>query len=641
VTVAVHSLERVARERIEEVCDRAFEETFQNDPSVFVVRKVQTHVAVLAPPAALESRLAEQWGARLCASVVRVIASTSNDENVVRFENQAAFVSSFLSDFVAGTAWDHWYHGAFRVHRRLAVDEAILAVLIENQDCLSQILHRLAKANALDAVLHALGPEGQRVLWTRVSRLTSGPLSEDALRIFVHSAFDLADSLSVWAAPPSERDFLRGYLVTHPAVPNWIEPSSLASAVADVFRVLLRDGWLSIPDASHQDMLAKLDSALNSSYDWLDKSYLKNSLAALLSPASPERIVRSSTLRPPLPTPAQLRLLRSLLAAIQIRRCHLEPADKSVHSHLLRILAALASTETIASQATIQLIESIVEAWVTLRTSAEGDSALLNLRRRQLHFLLTRLSPSEKIRLQPHLESVANAGEPAIAVVEELLRQYPSIPQAPALAEINSACGGLFLLVRTVQDLRLSTLLKESGFDSLEPMLVALAIRISGPAAALDGNFDAGAALWAGIKAEESSFHLSRLATLASQLFRDKLAELVAAQRLVETFSSADFVDQPLPIALPPEVANVVDFAAASLLHGWARWLPGLSRSSVRLLLEQFVQRSAILHLYLDRIEVSLSPGPLDAILKMAGYLSDSPNASWLGNRFVRFRTAS
>src|SRR5260370_3333678 len=176
----------------------------------------------------------------------------------------------------------------------------------------------------------------------------------------------------------------------------------------------------------------------------------------------------------------------------------------------------------------MKLIESIVEAWVRLRTSAEGDSALLNLRRGQLHFFLTRLSPSEKIRLQPHLESVANAGEPAIAVVEELLRQYPSIPQAPALAEINSACGGLFLLVRTVQDLRLSTLLQESGFDSLDPMLVALSIRFSGPAAALDGNFDAGAALWAGINAQASSFHLSRLATLPSQLFRHHLAELLA-----------------------------------------------------------------------------------------------------------------
>jgi hypothetical protein len=61
----------------------------------------------------------------------------------------------------------------------------------------------------------------------------------------------------------------------------------------------------------------------------------------------------------------------------------------------------------------------------------------------------------------------------------------------------------------------------------------------------------------------------------------------------------------------------------------------------VPFLLEKFVHRSGTLHLYPDRIEISLSPGSLDAILKMAGYLADSPNASWLGNRFVRFRAAS
>jgi len=632
----------VARERIEDVCDRAFEETFQNDPSVFVVRKVQARVAVLPTQAALESRLAEQWGARLCASVIRVIASASNDENVVRFENQAAFVSSFLSDFVAGTAWDHWYHGAFRAYRQLPPDEAILAVLVENQDCLGEILHRLAKAKALDAVLHALGPEGQRRLWIRVSRRTSGQLSEDAFQIFIHSAFDLADSLSLWeASRPSEQDFLRNYLPTQPVSPNWTDPSSLASAVADVFRVLLRDGWLSVPRAFRPDDLSKLDSTLNSAYDWLDKSWLKNSLASLFSPVSPEKVVRSSTLRPPRFTPAQLRLLRSLFSSIQNRRLQLDPSDWSPHSHLLRILATLASGELSASLAAVPILENIIEAWLALRITGNRDSDLLNLRRGQIDFLLARASPSEKIRFQPHLESVANAGEPAIAIVEELLGQYASTPEAPALEEIDSGCAGLFLLVRTVQDLRLSALLKESGFDSLEPLLVALAIRIAGPAALPEGKLDAAAALWSGISTEKFPSHLSHLANLNAGLFRDNLTELVAAQRLVGPVFSGEFADQPLPVALPPDVAAVLDFAASSLLHSWARWLPGLSGSSVHFLLEKFVHRSGTLHLYPDRIDVSLSPGPLDAILKMAGYLSDSPNASWLGNRFVRFRAAS
>jgi hypothetical protein len=308
---------------------------------------------------------------------------------------------------------------------------------------------------------------------------------------------------------------------------------------------------------------------------------------------------------------------------------------------LLRILAALAGGDPTASPATVPILENIVEAWLAIRLTGNCDSDLLNLRRGQIDSVLARVSPSEKIRLQPHLESVASAGEPAIAIVEELLAQYASTSEAPALKEIDSRCAGLFLLVRTVQDLRLPALLKQSYFDSLEPLLVALAIRISGPAALQGGKFDAAAALWSGISAEELPSHLTHLAKLDSRLFRDNLTELVAAQRLVDPVFSGEFADQPLSVALPPDVGSVLDFAASSFLHSWARWLPGLSGSSVPFLLEKFVHRSGTLHLYPDRIEISLSPGSLDAILKMAGYLADSPNASWLGNRFVRFRAAS
>jgi hypothetical protein len=629
----------VAHERIEEVCDRAFTETFQDDPWVFVVRKAQARVAILAPQTVLESRLAEQWGARLCASVVRVIASASNDDSVVRFENQAAFVSNFLSDLVAGTAWEHWYHGAFRACRHLPDNEAILSVLTENAACLAEILHRLAKANALDAVLHALGEEGQRRLWMRAARLSSDSLPADAFRIFVHSAFDLADALSLWTAfRPAEQNYLDDYLRKQPASPQWTDPASLASSVTDVFRELLRDGLLSASCAFRPDTLQKLDAALASSYDWLDKTYLKNSFATLFSPFSPQKLA-PSTVRPFLPTPAQLRLLGSLLSSIRNGSC--PPDLSSSHAQMLRILASLGAAETIASPAATAMLESIVEAWLTLRGADDRDSQLLNLRRGRLEFCLARLSPAEKSRLRPHLESVAKAGDAAIAVVEALLAQDPSVSQCRALEVIPTACAGLFLLVRTVQDLRLLALLKESGFDSLEPLLVALAVRICGKAALLAGKFDSGAALWSGIPPEEYSARLKHLEGLDMQCFRSNLARLVAAQRLAGPSTSEEFTSETLAIDLPAGVARTLDFAAASLLRGWARWLPGLSQSSAGFLLEKFVRRAGTLYLHPDRVDVSLSPGPLDAVPEMAGYFSDSPAASWLGNRFVRFRATS
>lgn len=637
------SLERVARERIEEVCDRAFEETFQNDPTVFVVRSVHARVAVLATQATLESRLAEQLGARLCASVVRVIAGASNNENVVRFENQAEFVSGFLSDLVAGTAWAHWYHGAFRIHRDLPTDQTVLAVLFENLDCLGEILNRLTIANALVAVLKALGPEGQRRLWLRVATQSPGQPSEDAIRIFVQTAFHLIDSLSLWAASrPSEEGLFRDYLLSQPASPQWTDPSSLASAVVEVLRFLSRQGWISAPHTFRSDELVRLDAAINASCDWLDRSFLKNSFLMLLSPDSSENLVRSFTLRPSLLTPAQLRLLHSLLSVIRDRLCQLDPTDGNSHSHLLRILASLAAAEPSANLSHIPVLESIVETWLLLRNSATRDSDLLNLRYGQIESLLGSVPAAEKNRLRPHFQSVANAGEPAIAIILELLSQYSVKPRGSALEQFDSNCAGLFLLVRTVQDLRLATLLNEAGFPSLEPLLVALSLRIAGPLAVEAGNLDAGAAVWSGIVAEEFPTFLPRLATLDAYRFHHNLSELIAAQRLIDPIPSQEFADQPSSVvSVSPEISSLLDFTAASLLHTWARWLPGLSSSSIGFLLEKFVRRAGTLYLYPDRIDVSLSSGPLDAILRMAGYLSDSPTIPWLGNRFVRFRAAS
>jgi hypothetical protein len=642
VLSAVLSLERIARERIAEVCGRAFEETFQNDPSVFVVRSVHAKVAVLASHATLESRLAEQLGARLCASVVRVIAGPSNHENVVRFENCAEFVSNFLTDYVAGTVWDHWYYGAFFPYRGLPSEEAVLDILIENLDYLGEILHRLTRANALSGVLAALGADGQRRLWLRVATQSSGQLSEDAVLIFVQTAFRLIDSLALWASSrPSEQDTCRDYLLSQPASPQWTTPSSLTSAVLEVLRFLRNQGLLLVPHSFAPDQLDKLDAVLNASCDWLDRSHLKNSLLAILAPVTPQSSMRASTLRPSLLTPAQVQLLRSLLLSIREQFCALDPIDRTPHAHLLRLLAALAAAEPSVNLAHLPVLESIVETWLALRDRAQSDADLLALRRGQTDSLLAYMSPAEKNHLRPHFHSVANAGEPAIALLEELLTQYPAKTSSMALNHFNSNCAGLFLLVRTVQDLRLAALLKEAGFPSLEPLLVALSLRIAGISALQDGTLDPGAALWSGIGAEGFANLLPRLTTLDPDCFRQKLSELIAAQGIVDPISSPEFALQPPSLDLPREISSVIEFSAVCLLHAWARWLPGLSGSSIGFVLDKFISRAGALHLYADRIDVTLSPGPLDAILKMAGYLSDSPTIPWLGNRFVRFRAAS
>src|SRR5262245_17891531 len=118
-SAALPALGRVASEGIASACDRALGRVFEEDPIVYVVRKVTARIAVLAPRAALESRLADQWGECLCRSVVRTIAKGEDGGNLVRFDNQAEFVARFLTDFIAGGVWESWYYGAFRAYRDL------------------------------------------------------------------------------------------------------------------------------------------------------------------------------------------------------------------------------------------------------------------------------------------------------------------------------------------------------------------------------------------------------------------------------------------------------------------------------------------------------------------------------------------
>src|SRR5690348_17311901 len=73
------TLESIARERIAEACDRSLEDVFESDPTVYVLRRVVSRVALLAKQQTSDAQLAEQWGQNLCRAVVRTIVDNSDD----------------------------------------------------------------------------------------------------------------------------------------------------------------------------------------------------------------------------------------------------------------------------------------------------------------------------------------------------------------------------------------------------------------------------------------------------------------------------------------------------------------------------------------------------------------------------------
>jgi hypothetical protein len=641
-SATLNTLERVARERIADACDRAFENTFADDQTVYVLRKVTARVAVLAERTKLEARLAEQWGNRLSHAVIQTIV-TGDHGNLVRFQNQAEFVTSFLTELVTGDVWNRWYFGAFQSYRELGDEDALVAVFEDNREWFREILRRLSQTNALDPVLERLGPQGRRRLWVDVvAGQSKRNDAAEAFLIFVESALRLIDALGKWAGErPAPSFVLDSYLRSRPAAPQWTDRASLADAVIGVIRFLAMDGAIARSGSLSADDILRLEETLAESFEWLDARHLLRAVSAIFQHSESAVITRDFVRRPTIATPEQKRLLNSLLRILKDKRPLLRTPAQNPHDALLRLLAALSEQGDVApGPAAISILESIVESWRALAKSSDSALALAELRRGSWENACAE-AQTDSADIARHLQTLAAAGEPAIAVVEELLDQSPSAATGIESIVIESACAGLFLLVRTLQDLRLTTLSKESEFESIEPLLVGLSMRIGGSAAWTNQMLDGGAALWSGIDSDLAGSYLAKLETLEQERFEAALVNLIDAQALI------DAAEEPaLDLAGPayhcsPDCTAFLDRVAVRLLRTWARWLPALGNSSVPYLLNNFIRRAGTITINRHFIEVSLAPAPLDAIARLAGYLSETPATPWLANRPVRFRIDS
>ena len=640
-SMLIPALERVTSDRIAAVCDQAFAEVFADDPSVRVIRKVSTRVAILSRRATLESRIAEQWGHRLCAAVVESIVE-ENSENVVSFENQAEFVTSFLTELTTGDAWSRWYFGAFGLYRKRPAGEAILAVLDDNREWLWEILRRLRQSRALERVLAHLGLAGQKKLWKEIIRSAPQQESAEAFQVFVNSALSVLDALDSWSrGRPSEVSILQSYLRTGPATPQWTNTRSLSDALADVIQFVVSQHWLSSAASPSADQMIRLEQTLGRNFDWLDIPHLTRRLLSMFQPSTVHSLEKQFVLRPPSAATPQKLALEQLARLVREGKCRLDPRDSDLHADLLRLLVILSEENDSASVAAIApVLESIVSVWLALRGTRDFRELLSLLRQGSTPQFNEAAKPGVSEETRRHLEVIATSGKPAIALVEELLKQSESTASDEGAVLVRSECAGLFLMVRTLQDVRVKSVLNECEFQSLESLLTGLAICLAGASALQGGALDEGAALWAGIDAKDVTNKLDLLETLNHERFETAFEELLSAQRLTVAVADQAVGDPSQFLSSSANAVAMLNFTAGRLLQAWARWLPGLSNSSPSYLLSNFIRRSGTIAVSPLILEIRFSHGPLDTILQMAGYLEETPAASWLADRRVRFRIA-
>ena len=163
----VSRLDRVLREDVMRNYGEALASALAGDDSVYVLRRVKARANILLDAETTDARLAKKWGQHLAATVMRAIARGEDEGgNLVRFENQADYVASFLVALLKGEEQRHWFYSAFAELQTLDKKTAIRRVLLENISHVPAILAYVHRYGELDALIATLDVETKQALWS-------------------------------------------------------------------------------------------------------------------------------------------------------------------------------------------------------------------------------------------------------------------------------------------------------------------------------------------------------------------------------------------------------------------------------------------------------------------------------------------
>src|SRR5512138_1561898 len=125
-------LEQEIRGRVAGIYSAALDQAFEGDPSVYVMRGVSLR---------LEVALADQNTSKFVQQVAKDMAGAVQrkaleNEDTVRFEDQADYQAHFITDLLRGNAWDSWLYGPFRQFKSLPLDQLLKKVLLDDPQTL-------------------------------------------------------------------------------------------------------------------------------------------------------------------------------------------------------------------------------------------------------------------------------------------------------------------------------------------------------------------------------------------------------------------------------------------------------------------------------------------------------------------------
>ena len=288
-------LDGLVRERLPAVIEAGLNVGGDDDDDVIVIIR-RLHLKLWLDALNIEEPdVAERWGRLLVQAVAEAILHDSSD-NVVRFENRADYVASYLADLLDGFSPHRWAYEALRPLEGLRVGESTAYLLAERPALLPEVAERLERRGRLTGLLAALEGTDLALIWDR--GLDFGDL--DGRRL----PADLADllaglrsglALEAGTTTAFLRNRLRVYLLLAMATRRPGPDASLgiiAHGAARLYQLIaarpapalwraLADGEIDGP-AALAGFVASLDVGLRPAGAWL--------IEELSSPGGPRRV---------------------------------------------------------------------------------------------------------------------------------------------------------------------------------------------------------------------------------------------------------------------------------------------------------------------------------------------------------------
>jgi hypothetical protein len=559
----------------------ALDAAFADDPAVYVARSVRCQVS--AGLATTNASLARAVAAGLVRAVRDPEACA---DEVARFPSIADYHAAFLAAMVSGDAAQHWQFAPLRHLSVLTPSAAFRALAAERHD-MTGVLLAAHRAGQLGRVTAAAGEQALAESWPRAIPGRHG-LGE--WLSITRLAFDLARALG-WPITSGQDARAAATTLAQRAETgiDWTDPTSLARALAHATRLLA-----SRPPSAGPVTADQLPGWL----DWVDTATLLAGLAAPPPSGIPSEPASA------VPAPA--------------RSPRLAAAEAILDSLLSS--GAVVPDPTRPVTTSVTLWAALVEQLPELEGAAWARDLVSRYVHRSLPGLRAATGPGGTSRW-PSLAS-AWAAETPVAAADPAGLTWPQ----PA---IDVQCAGIYLLLRTLDALRMPRLCERAGIPARD-LLSRLACRWSAPATTAANIDTALHPLTSGTSANRDgppAGAWQRLQVLASHAALAQLPDDADALHWSANADALAAVAHAHDAA--PETDRALDLIALVVLWHWAWWLRGFAASPALSLLATFIRRPGRLTRTGDgHLSVTLTRKPHDVALEVSGAL-DPLDLTW------------